>query len=295
MTTTTAPAHASDVFTLGGELPVYRLGFGAMRITGEGIWGPPADRDEALRVLRRVPELGINFIDTADSYGPFVSEELIAEALHPYPDGLIIATKAGFERSGPGKWEMNGHPRHLRQACEGSLKRLRVDTIDLFQLHRVDPKVPADDQFGTLQDLQREGKIRLVGLSEVEVADIEQAQSYFPVATVQNHYNLARRDHEAVLNYCAEKGIGFIPWYPLAAGKEVLRSRVEEAARELDATPAQVALAWLLHRSPVMLPIPGTSRVAHLEENTAAAALELPDEVYAALDRQSGAEDEQGG
>lgn len=278
------PAHASGTFTIGGDLPVYRLGYGAMRITGDGIWGPPADRAEALAVLRHCLDLGINFIDTADSYGPYVSEELIAEALHPYPADLVIATKGGLERTGPNKWPVNGRPEHLRKALDGSLQRLKVERIDLYQLHRIDEKVPADDQFGTLQDLQREGKIRHLGLSEVGVEEIQHAQRYFPVATVQNHYNLGERKHEAVLDFCTEHGIGFIPWFPLAGGKHTGEgSPVEEAARQLNATPGQVALAWLLRRSPVVLPIPGTSKRKHLEENTAAATLELPDDVFERL------------
>ncbi len=280
---TDQPATASGTFSLGESLSVHRLGFGAMRITGKGIWGPPDDRDEAIRVLRRCLDLGINFIDTADSYGPYVSEELIAEALYPYADGLVIATKGGLERSGPNKWESNGRPEHLRQACEGSLKRLRVEQIDLYQLHRIDPDVPADDQLGTLQDLHREGKINLIGLSEVGIDEIEQARQYFPVVSVQNRYNIGDREHDEVLDFCTEEGIGFIPWYPLAAGKGLTEQKLTEAAEELGATPAQVALAWLLRRSPVMLPIPGTSKVKHLEQNAQAATLELPDELYASL------------
>lgn len=278
-------AHASGEFVLGGDMPVFRMGFGAMRITGEGVWGPPADRAGALAVLRRSLELGITLIDTADAYGPFISEELIAEALYPYPEGLILATKGGLVRTGPGQWQPNGRPEHLRATCEASLKRLRQERIDLYQLHRIDPAVPADDQFGTLQDLQREGKIRHIGLSEVSVADIEHAQTYFPVVSVQNLYNLGDRRHEEVLQYCATHHIGFIPWYPLAAGKKARAGEtgLEDIARELRATPSQVALAWLLHHSPVMLPIPGTSKVAHLEENTAASTLSLPTDLYEAL------------
>jgi len=255
-----------------------------MQITGQGVWGEPRDHAECLAVLRRSLELGINLIDTADSYGPHVSERLIAEALHPYPEGLVIATKAGFERSGPNKWQMNGRPEHLRVACEGSLRRLKLERIDLYQLHRIDPKMPADDQFGTLADLQREGKIRHVGLSEVSVPDIENARRAIPIVSVQNRYNLADRAAEDVLDYCEREGIGFIPWYPLATG-ELARpgGPLAQVAERLEATPAQVALAWLLKRSPVMLPIPGTSKVAHLEENVAAATLTLGDEEFAAV------------
>ncbi len=281
---TIPPAHASGTFSLGGRRDVFRLGFGAMRLTGEGIWGPPADRAECLRVLHRALDLGINFIDTADAYGPDVSEELIAQALYPYPDGLLVATKGGLERTGPNQWPINGRPEHLRAACEGSLKRLRVEQIGLYQLHRIDPEVPADDQFGTLKDLRDEGKIDLVGLSEVGVEEIEHARRYFDVASVQNHYNLARRDHEGVLDFCTREGIGFIPWFPLAAGKNMMEQKVQQAAETLGATPSQVALAWLLKRSPAMLPIPGTSKVAHLEENTRAALVELPDSVFEMLD-----------
>jgi pyridoxine 4-dehydrogenase len=275
------PAAASGTFRIGGELEVYRLGFGAMRITGEGVWGPPRDHGEAIRVLRRTVELGINLIDTADSYGPDVSEELIAEALHPYPDGLVIATKAGFERTGPNQWVENGRPEHLRAACEASLRRLRTDVIDLWQLHRIDRSVPAEDQFGVMADLVAEGKVRHLGLSEVTVEQIEAARRVVPIATVQNRYNLADREWEDVLDHCEREGIGFIPWFPLAVGKLAEGGGPPaDAAGRLDAAPSQVALAWLLRRSPVMLPIPGTSRVAHLDENVAAAALRLSDEEF---------------
>lgn len=278
-------AAASGTFRVGGELGVHRLGFGAMRITGKGIWGPPADRDEAIRVLRRTVELGINLIDTADSYGPAVSEELIAEALHPYPDGLLIATKAGLLRPGPDQWEPDGRPEHLRQACEDSLRRLRVDTIDLWQLHRIDSAVPAEDQFGVMADLRAEGKVRFLGLSEVTVEQIETARRAIPVATVQNRYNVADREWEGVLDHCEREGIGFIPWFPLAVGKLAEPGGpLAEAAERLGAAPSQVALAWLLRRSPVMLPIPGTSRVKHLEENVAAAALQLSDDEFRAIE-----------
>jgi len=270
------PAAASGTFRIGGDLPVHRLGFGAMRITGPGVWGPPTDRDEAVRVLRRCVELGVTLIDTADSYGPGVSEALVAEALRPYAAGLVVATKGGFERPGPNRWVANGRPDYLRAQCEGSLRRLRVERIDLWQLHRVDPKVPAAEQFGLLADLVAEGKVRHVGLSEVTVAQVDAARRVVPVATVQNRYNLAERGAEPVLEHCARHGIGFIPWYPLLTGRlaEPGGALADAAARH-GATPAQVALAWLLARSPVVLPIPGTSRVAHLEENVAAAALAL--------------------
>jgi aryl-alcohol dehydrogenase-like predicted oxidoreductase len=276
----------SDTFRIGGDLPVHRLGFGAMRITGKGVWGPPDDRKEAIATLRRAIELDVNLIDTAESYGPYVSEELIAEALYPYPKGLVIATKAGFDRSGPGRWEMNGRPERLRQGVDGSLKRLRLDRIDLWQLHRIDPKVPEDDQFGTIQDLQRGGKIRHVGLSEVKVDEIERARRYFPVVSVQNLYNLGDRKWEDVLDHCEKNNIGFIPWYPLDVGKLAEgKGPLGKIAAKHKATPAQVALAWLLKRSPVMLPIPGTSKVKHLEENVAAAGIELSPEDFEALSR----------
>jgi pyridoxine 4-dehydrogenase len=272
------PAERSGTFLIGGSLPVHRLGYGAMQLTGPGVWGEPADRAQAIAVLRRAVELGINLIDTANSYGPYVSEELIREALHPYSKGLVIATKAGLARTGPGRWIPLGRPEYLRQECEMSLRRLRVERIDLFQLHRIDPKVPADDQFGVLRDLQKEGKIRHVGLSEVNVAEIEAASRIVSVATVQNQYNLAYRSSEDVLNYCTRKNIGFIPWFPLATGELAKpNGALMRIARKLGAQPAQVALAWLLKKSPVMLPIPGTSKVKHLEENTAAALLNLDD------------------
>jgi pyridoxine 4-dehydrogenase len=247
-----------------------------MRITGKGVWGEPPDRAEAIRVLRRAVELGINFIDTADSYGPSVSEGLIAEALHPYPANLVIATKGGFERPGPDRWVENGRPEHLISACEGSLRRLRLDRIDIYQLHRIDPRVPAEDQLGTLKKLQAQGKIEHIGLSEVSVSQLQNAQKTVEVVSVQNRYSVADRGSEDVLNYCEQHNIGFIPWFPLAAGRlSGPDSAVGRAAEKLYATPSQVALAWLLHRSPVMLPIPGTSNVQHLEENVAAAGLKL--------------------
>jgi aryl-alcohol dehydrogenase-like predicted oxidoreductase len=247
-----------------------------MRITGKGVWGEPKDRSEAIRVLRRAVALGINFIDTADSYGPHVSEEIIAEALHPYPADLVIATKAGFDRPGPDQWVENGRPEHIRTACEGSLRRLRLEKIDLFQLHRIDPKVPAEDQLGTLKDLQAQGKIRHIGLSEVSVAQIRHARTIVPIVTVQNRYSLADQGAEDVLDYCESSNLGFIPWFPLAAGQlSGAGSVLERTAAKLKITPSQLALAWLLWRSPVMLPIPGTSSVAHLEENIAATSLNL--------------------
>jgi pyridoxine 4-dehydrogenase len=270
------PAVSAGEFRIGGDLPIHRLGFGAMRITGKGIWGEPKDHDEVIRVLRRAIELGINFIDTADSYGPGVSERLIAEALHPYPADLVIATKAGFVRPGPDQWTPNGRPEYLRACCDGSLSRLRLDRIDLFQLHRIDPAVPAEDQLGALKDLQAQGKIRHIGISEVTVAQIEHARTIVPIVTVQNRYSLADRSAEDVLEYCERSTIGFIPWFPLAAGKLTAPGGVlDRTAAEFSITTSQLALAWLLWRSPVMLPIPGTSSVAHLEENVATALLKL--------------------
>lgn len=280
----TTDARAAGTFTIGGQLEVVRLGLGAMRITGQGIWGPPRDHDEAIRVLRRADELGIELIDTADSYGPGVSECLIAEALHPYPEGLVIATKAGFARPGPGRWVEDGRPEHLREAVEGSLARLRLERIDLLQLHRIDPKVPAEDQLGTLKELQERGQIRFIGLSEVSVDQLEHARTIVDVVTVQNRYNVTNRASEAVLEHCEELGIGFLPFSPLMVGKLAdPGGPLGAIARRLGVTPSQVALAWLLRRSPAMLPIPGTSSVAHLEENAAAAAVELTDDDMTAL------------
>jgi pyridoxine 4-dehydrogenase len=279
-------AAAAGQFTIGKDLTVTRLGFGAMRITGKGVWGPPADRDESIRVLRKAVELGVNFIDTADSYGPNVSEELIAEALHPYPAGLVIATKGGFERSGPDKWKENGSPEHLISVCEGSLRRLRVDRIDLYQLHRIDPKVPAEAQLETLKKLQEQGKIRHIGLSEVSVKQIEQSRKTVDIVSVQNRYSLSDRGSEEVLNYCEKNNIGFIPWFPLAAGRlSGPDGPVGQIAKKANATPSQVALAWLLWRSPVMLPIPGTSKVDHLEENIRAASIKIDDAEWNTLQR----------
>ena len=282
------PAATSGTFLLGGDLPVHRLGFGAMRLTGKGIWGEPRDHGAAVAVLRRAVELGVNLIDTADSYGPEVSERLIAEALYPYPLGLVIASKAGFERPGPDQWKMNGRPEHLRAACEDSLRRLKLERIDLYQLHRIDPAVPFADQLGTFKRLQEEGKIRDIGLSEVSVADIERARKIVPIVTVQNRYSPTDRQHENVLDYCEREGLAFLPWYPLGAGAALRPgSPLAKVAARLQATPAQVALAWLLRRSPVMLPIPGTSRVQHLEENVAAAQLELSPGDFEAIARAS--------
>lgn len=274
-------ASGSGAFSIGGDLPVTRLGFGAMRITGPGIWREPADREGAKALLRRVLELGIDFIDTADSYGPAVSEDLIAEALHPYPEGLVIATKGGLARTGPNEWFPIARPEYLRQCVEMSLRRLKLERIDLYQLHRIDPQVPVADQMGTLADLQKEGKVRHVGLSEVSVDQIKEAQKYVNVVSVQNLYNLANRQSEAVLEYCEQENLGFIPWFPVAAGDLAKPGGIlDTAAHEHGATVAQLALAWLLKRSPVMLPIPGTSSIAHLEENTAAANVEIDGELY---------------
>ena len=279
-----APSAAlSGTFLLGGNLPVHRLGFGAMRVTGTGIWGPPIDREEAIATLRRTIDLGVTLIDTAESYGPHVSESLIAEALYPYPAGLVIATKGGLDRPGPHQWQPNGRPERLREELDGSLRRLRLDRIDLYQLHRIDPAVPEDDQFGVLQQAQREGKIRHLGLSEVSVEQIQRAQRFFPVVSVQNKYNLVDREWESVVDYCTSERIAFIPWYPLQAGKASGLPATEEVAQRHGATPSQVALAWLLKRSPVMLPIPGTSRRDHLEENVRAAGIRLSDADFARL------------
>lgn len=269
-------ASRAGQLLIGNDLRVTRLGFGSMRITGKGIWGPPADRAAAIAVLRRAVELGINFIDTADAYGPAVSEEIIAEALRPYPADLVIGTKGGFERPGPDRWVENGRPEYLRAACEGSLRRLHLDRIDLYQLHRIDPKVPSEEQFRTLKQLQAEGKIKHIGLSEVSVKQIQQAQTIVSVVSVQNRYSLADRGSEDILKYCESQKMAFIPWFPLAAGRlSGEESPLRHVAEQLKATPSQVALAWLLARSPVILPIPGTSSVEHLEENVAAAGLKI--------------------
>ena len=267
-----------------GSLTVHRLGFGTMQLTGPGVWGPPRDRDEAIRVLRAAVELGVDLIDTADAYGPDVAEGLIKEALHPYPDHLKIATKAGFTRPGPDVWVECGRPEYLRRQCEASLRRLGVERIDLFQLHRVDPKVPADDQFGTLAALRAEGKVAEVGLSEVTVQQIEAARRFAPIVSVQNHYNVADRVADKVVDHCESEGIAFIPWFPLASGKLTRPGGpVDEVARDIGATVPQVCLAWLLRRSPIMLPIPGTSSVRHLQENCAAAEIHLCEDQYEAL------------
>src|SRR6201996_5334868 len=277
-------ASAAGRFKLGGDIDIARLGYGAMRITGSGIWGEPANRDECLRTLRRLPELGVDFIDTADSYGPEVSEELIAEALAPYR-GMLVATKGGLTRHGPNIWRPLGRPEYLRQCVLLSLRRLKVDRIDLWQLHRIDPLVPRDEQFGVIADMQKEGLIRHVGLSEVGVEEIKAAQAHFPVVSVQNQYNLVSRQYEAVLDWCEENGVGFIPWFPLAAGNLTKPGgALDSVAHAHGATQSQVALAWVLKRSPVMLPIPGTSQVTHLEENVAAAGVTLSDEEFASLD-----------
>lgn len=278
---TTAPG---GVFPLGGDLPVHRLGYGAMQITGPGVWGEPEDRDGALAVLRRAVDLGVNFIDTADSYGPYVSEDLIREALHPYPEDLVIATKGGLLRTGPSEWIPLGRPAYLRQEVEMSLRRLGVDRIDLYQLHRVDPAVPFADQIGELKSLQDEGKIRHIGLSEVDVAQIEEARTIADIASVQNLFNLADRHHEAVVDHATEHGIAFIPWFPIATGELARPDGVlDRSAKEHGVGPAQLALAWLLRRSPVILPIPGTKSLDHLAENVAASDIELSDEEFAAL------------
>jgi pyridoxine 4-dehydrogenase len=278
-------AGLAGTFQLGGDLPVHRLGFGAMRLTGDGIWGEPDDPDECKRALRRAIELGVNLIDTANSYGPEVSERLIAEALHPYPDGLVIATKAGLERPGPSQWVPNGDPDYLKRECEGSLRRLRLDCIPLYQLHRIDSKVPLEESLGAFVELRDQGKIRHIGLSEVSVEQLEQARELTPIASVQNRYNLVDRVSEPVLETCEAEGLGFIPWFPLSTGRLAKEGGpLAELAKRRGATPAQLALAWLLHRSPVMLPIPGTSKVAHLEDNLKAAALELSDDELAALE-----------
>jgi pyridoxine 4-dehydrogenase len=279
----------SETFTIGGDLEVRRLGYGAMRITGNGIWGPPDDPEGAKRLLRRVVELGINLIDTADSYGPEVSENLIAKALHPYPDGLVIATKGGLRRAGLGQWPRDGRPERLKECCEGSLRRLRLERIDLYQLHSPDPRVPLEDSLGALKELQEEGKIRHIGVSNVSREELERACGVVDVVTVQNRYNLTDRHSESVLEDCERDGIGFIPWFPLATGELAEPGGpLEEVARRHDATPAQVALAWLLYRSQVMLPIPGTGSVEHLEENVAAAQLHLGEDELAAIDAAAG-------
>lgn len=279
-------AKLAGAVSLGGEVPVHRLGFGAMRLTGEGIWGPPKNRTEAIAVLRRAAGLGVNFIDTADSYGPNVSEELIAEALFPYPKDLVIATKGGWNRPGPNQWTHDATPAHLRKAVEGSLKRLRLERIELYQLHTPDPVVPFEDSVGTLAQLKSEGKIRLIGLSNVTQEHIERARRIVPIVSVQNRYSFADREWDYVVDYCDRNGIAFIPWFPLGAGR-IAGQTLDQIARAHQATPHQVAIAWLLKRSPIMLPIPGTSSVKHLEENVAAASLQVSDEEYQKLSRVS--------
>jgi pyridoxine 4-dehydrogenase len=287
MTTTqdhTDLAGPSGTFQLGGDLPVVRLGYGTMQLPGEGVWGPPRDRDAAVAVLRRAVEIGITLFDTADSYGPEVAEDLLREALHPYADQVVIATKAGLTRQGPGVWTPVGRPAYLRQQCELSLRRLGLERIDHFQLHRIDPDVPLEDQVGELAKLQEEGKIRHIGLSEVSVEQLQAAQQVAMIASVQNLFNLANRDAEPLLDHCTEHGIAFIPWFPLATGELSQEDGpLAEAAKRHDATPSQLALAWLLQRSPVMLPIPGTKSIEHLESNTAAASIELTDDELQAL------------
>jgi pyridoxine 4-dehydrogenase len=279
-------AAGSGTFAIGGDLPIHRLGFGAMRITGNGIWGDPQDPEEARRVLRRAVELGVTFIDTADSYGPAVSEPLIGSTLSPHPKGLVIATKGGLTRQGPDRWAPVGRPEYLRQQLEMSLRYLRLDRIDLYQLHRIDPRVPVEESLGALKDAQKEGKIRHIGLSEVSVAEIERAQKTVPIVSVQNLYNLLDRQHEPVLEYCQKRNIAFIPWFPVGAGKLAQPGGpLDQVARRHGASVAQLSIAWLLHHSPVMLPIPGTSRVAHLEENIASAGLHLDDAEWSALER----------
>lgn len=276
-------ADLSGRFSIGGDLSVRRLGYGAMQLTGEGRWGEPPDPAEAIRTLKRLPEIDVDFIDTADSYGPEVSERLIREALHPYKN-IVIATKAGLVRPGPSTWVPVGRPEYLRQQVKLSLRRLGIERIDLWQLHRIDPKVPQAEQFGVVRDMQKEGLIRHVGLSQVSVAEIKAAQAVFKVATVQNLYNLVDRSSEDVLDYCEAEGIGFIPWFPLASGSLAKSSALARISKQSGATPSQIALAWLLKRSPVMLPIPGTSKVKHLEENVAAAGVTLSDKDFAELD-----------
>jgi pyridoxine 4-dehydrogenase len=284
VTTTPSPAAASGTFRLGGDLPVHRLGFGAMRITGPGIWGEPRDPDEAVRVLRRLIELGVTFIDTADSYGPSVSERLIKQALHPYPAELVIATKGGFTRPGPGMWHPNGRPEYLRRQAELSLRNLGVDRIDLYQLHRIDPMVPLEESLGELTRLQQEGKIRHIGMSQISVAELKQARAAAEIVSVQNRYNLADRTSEDVLDYCDAETLAFIPWFPIATGSLAdPGGPLARISKSRSATPSQLALAWLLRRSPVILPIPGTSSVAHLEENVAAAAVRLSDDEFQTL------------
>ena len=283
------PGGHNGELLIANDFLVARLGLGTMRLTGRGIWGEPEDRSEAIRVVRRAAELGVNFIDTADSYGPNVSESIIAEALYPYPEGVVIATKGGLERPGPDQWVENGKPEYLRSACESSLRRLRLDRIGLYQLHRIDPKVPVEDQLGALKDLEAEGKIKHIGLSEVTVRQLQHARTIAPIASVQNRYSVTDRGAEDVLDYCEQNDIVFIPWFPLAAGQLTgADSPLRRVAAQKNATPSQVALAWLLARSPVILPIPGTSKVAHLVENVAAAAMTLTEDEFNTLNQMGG-------
>ncbi len=281
------PATASGTFTIGGDLTVYRLGFGSMRLTGPGIWGPPANKQECLNVLHRALELGVNFIDTADSYGPYVSEELIAEALYPYPEGLVIATKGGLTRTGPGQWPNDGRPEHLRRALEGSLKRLRLDRIDIYQYHRVDPNVPLEDSLGEIVKMRDEGKIRHVGISNVNEEQLARARKIVPIVTVQNRYNRTDRASEKLVDFCQQQGIGFIPWAPIGGDSGDSGALLNKIARQHNATPNQISLAWLLKRSSAILPIPGTSSVKHLEENVASATIKLSQEEFDAIQQAS--------
>jgi pyridoxine 4-dehydrogenase len=286
---TTLQTETIRTFVLGGDLTIHRLGYGAMRITGPGIWGEPKDRGEAAKVLKRALELGVNFIDTADAYGPEVSENIIAEALYPYPTGLVIATKGGFARSGPNKWEAVGRPEYLRQCVEMSLRRLKLERIELYQLHRIDPKVPVEESLGALKELQKAGKIRHIGLSEVSPAEIDRASKTVKIVSVQNQYNLSDRQHEKALQYCEQRNMAFIPWFPVAAGKLAQPGGpLDQIAKKHSATVAQLSVAWLLHHSPVMIPIPGTSSVKHLEENMAAAKLQLSPEEWKAVEGAAG-------
>jgi aryl-alcohol dehydrogenase-like predicted oxidoreductase len=271
--------NKADIFELGGDLPVRRLGYGAMQLPGKGVWGEPEDAENARNVVNRAVELGVNFIDTADSYGPYVSERLIHEALHPYPSELVIATKSGLTRPGPGQWKPNGRPEHLREGCEGSLTRLGLERIDLFQLHRIDSEVPLADSLGEIMRMRDEGKIRYIGLSEVGVDEIRQARELAPIVSVQNKYNFGDRKWEDVVDYCEAENIAFLPWFPLATGKLAEKGgKLDQIAARHDATPAQIAIAWLIKRSPVILPIPGTANISHLEDNIAASAIDLDDE-----------------
>lgn len=289
MTTTTVNAKASGTFKIGGDLQVNRLGYGAMRLTGEGIWGPPKSKDEAIKVLKHLLDLGVNFIDTADSYGPYVSEELIAEALHPYAKDLVIATKAGLVRTGPNQWLPVGRPEYLQQEVEMSLRRLKVERIDLWQLHRIDPKVPVEESLGIIKQLQEQGKIRHVGLSEVKPKEIEQARKVVDIVSVQNQYNIGDRRHEDTLKYCEENHLAFIPWFPVAAGKLARPGGALDAvAKKNSVSVSQLSLAWLLQRSPVILPIPGTSSVEHLEENVAASGVKIDAGTWQDIEQEAG-------